>query len=45
MRQLLPLLLVVLGLLAVPGAQASKKTNAKAVAAAPDKAKAKAKPK
>jgi murein L,D-transpeptidase YafK len=45
MRQLLPLLLVVLGLLAVPGAQASKKSNAKAVAAAPDKAKAKAKAK
>jgi murein L,D-transpeptidase YafK len=45
MRQLFPLLLVVLGLLAVPGAQASKKSHAKAVAAAPDKAKAKAKPK
>ena len=46
MRQLVPLvLLVTLGLLAAPGVQASKKSHAKAVSAAPDKSKSKAKPK
>ena len=46
MRQLLPLtLLVVLGLLAAPGAQASKKSQPKAVATAEDKSKSKSKPK
>ena len=46
MRQLLPLtLMVVLGLLAAPGAQASKKSQPKAVATAEDKSKSKSKPK
>ena len=46
MRQLLPLtLMVVLGLLAAPGAQASKKSQPKAVATAEDKSKSKSKSK
>ena len=46
MRQLLPLtLLVMLGLIAAPGAHASKKTHSKAVGAATDKPKPNSKPK